>query len=216
MRRARSPVAAGSLALCGLIAGCVSGRVANIYVLSPPAAGPGTPSSPDAPTAHLELGSVQVPGFLDSTDILVRQGAGELVPSATGRWGERLSSGIHDALRMALQARLPAGTLVGGSRCETPARYLAISVTGFDVWADGRTVLTASWVLSARRGGSAVAVGQEMFREPAAAGGKAVGDAVLVAAMTAAVDALASRLVALVGQPIPAQSPPSSARTPPC
>jgi len=54
----------------------------------------------------VELKRVQLPDYLDTTDILERRG-NQLVPSSTGRWGERLSAGFSRALTGSLAARLP-------------------------------------------------------------------------------------------------------------
>ena len=209
-RTAILSVAAGCLA-----GGCVSGREPLLYIMTP-AAGLQAPLPPDAAVPHLLVGPVRVPEFLDSTDILVRRGAGELVPRDRARWGERLSVGVRDALLADLRDRLPDGTLVGPGQCVTPFHFLSVSVVAFDVRADGSTVLVASWVMRDGRAGVGLAADQGTFTVPAAMPGKTAADAVIVATMTRALDALAARLAVLALEPIPERSPPSSGRIPPC
>ena len=55
----------------------------------------------------LEIRPVSVPDYLDTRDILIRQGPNEISASTTGRWAERLSFGIAHALAAALAKRLP-------------------------------------------------------------------------------------------------------------
>jgi uncharacterized lipoprotein YmbA len=178
--------------LCAL-GGCVSGRNPGLYVLSPPAGDAAVrPAAPDAPP--LQVGAVRVPEFLDSTDILVRRGAGELVPSATGRWGERLSVGIRDALAADLRSRLPEFTVVETRDRDPRARRLEVNIAAFDAWADGHVVLVARWTLVAERALGDPAAGQATIRVPAATRHGPAGDALIVAAMTSALAELAGRI----------------------
>lgn len=179
--------------LCG-VAGCVSGRIPpNLYVLTPPATD-AVPAQATGDVRHLYVDPVRLPDFLDSTDLLVRRGPAEVVPSPTGRWGERLAAGIHDALVTDLRERLPAGTLIEARDRDPLARHLAVSVTAFDAWANGHVVLVASWTLVAGLHGEQLAADQGTFSIPAAASPAHDGDAAIVAAMTAALAALSDRL----------------------
>lgn len=173
--------------------GCASLPNATRYVLTPPADGSAPRASPTA-VPRLQVGPVAVPAFLDSTDIVIREGAVEVRASTTGRWAERLSSGLRDALVATLRARLPNGTLLEAPAVDTGIRYLSVTVTAFDVWTDGRVVLVAHWVLRAGRGGPALGVGEGTFRQSAAARAPVDLERARVTAMSAAVVDLATRL----------------------
>ena len=93
-------------AMCAITACSLSGPPPAEYVLGAmPAATATTLSQTGLPV--VEVNRIQLPDYLDTTDILERRG-NQLVPSPTGRWGERLSVGITRALTASLAARLPA------------------------------------------------------------------------------------------------------------
>jgi len=93
-----------------VLAACASSPPPRTFVLSAPAE-PVAGVLNEAGRPIVELPTVALPDYLDSTDILLRDGRNELKPSPTARWGERLSVGITHALEVALTRRLP-GVLV--------------------------------------------------------------------------------------------------------
>jgi len=183
-----------------VVTGCASRPIVGRYLLSPPASGiVAARTAGDAP--RMRVDPVHVPEFMDSTDILLRQGPGELVTLPTARWGERLSAAFRDALRSDLRARLPGGAVVDAYTPDPEARRLAVSVAAFDAWTDGHVVLVASWTLSEAHPGRQPAGGQGTFSIPAAGQSKPVADADLVAAMSAAVAALAAQIAQAAASP---------------
>jgi hypothetical protein len=182
-----------------LVAGCAARPLPRLYVL-------GTPARPD-PGITNETGrpvvavpTVALPDYLDSTDIVLRNGQNELVPSTTGRWGERLSLGITHALEAALARRLPGVLVTGASVPSEPSAKLLVNVEAFDVHPDGQCVLTARWMIPGESGQSATISRQGTFVVNAAGAARAAGtseplsDAAIVAAMATAVDQLADRI----------------------
>jgi uncharacterized lipoprotein YmbA len=189
--------AASLLALFLGVAGCSSGPPVRIFVLTPPL----TPAvaltpplrSPSGSTEQLEVRRVLVPDYLDTTDILLREGRNEVKPSSTGRWGERLSEGLTHALAAELAVRLPSGSVVLDASSK-PQRQLLINVQALDLWPDGRCVLAASWSIVNRDPPRATATGSGSFDTAPAAGGFAAGDARLVEAVARTVRKLADAI----------------------
>jgi uncharacterized lipoprotein YmbA len=132
------------VAFTSVIAGCMSGRARQIYVLSDAVDAP-----PDKQAAmgrtQLQLERVLVPDYLDTTDILLRVGEHELHASSSGRWGERLSLGIMHALWADLAIRLPQDGITLARPAERSARQILVNVDAFDVWPNGHCVLAANW-----------------------------------------------------------------------
>lgn len=186
-----------TLAALIVLAGCSSTPPPRIYVLSAPAE-PLAGVRDEAGRPVVELPTVSLPDYLDSTDIFVRDGRSELQPSATGRWGERLSLGITHALVNALGRRLPGVLVTHTPTLGTTARRVLVDVDGFDVEANGRCVLTARWTVPSPDGQSAAIAEQGTFVTIAGTSGAgttaAPSDAAVVAAMVAAVDELADRI----------------------
>jgi hypothetical protein len=182
-----------TLAAVLLLTGCAASPLPRIYVLGTPVqADPGVINEAGRPV--VELPTVALPDFLDSTDIVLRNGQNELVPSTTGRWGERLSLGITHALAADLSQRLP-GVLV--TRSSVPGQSsvsLLVNVEAFDVHPDGQCVLAARWSIPGVTGQSPTISQQGTFVTKAATGSARLSDAAIVAAMVAAVDQLADRI----------------------
>jgi uncharacterized lipoprotein YmbA len=182
-----------TLAAVLLLTGCAGSPLPRVYVLGTPVrADPGVTNEAGRPV--VELPTVALPDYLDSTDIAVRNGQNELVPSTTGRWGERLSLGITHALAADLSQRLP-GVLV--TRSGVPGQSsvsLLVNVEAFDVHPDGQCVLAARWSIPGSTGQPATISQQGTFVTKAAAGSAPLSDAAIVAAMVAAVDQLADRI----------------------
>ncbi len=171
--------------------GCGSYPLPKIYVLGDaepamarPAAGGG---------ADIELKPVRVPDYLDSTDIIRRVGANQVVASPGGQWGERLSVGITRDLIATLSRLMPDVTFEPRTG-DRPARKLEISIERFEIASDGRCDLTARWRLVRPDGGVPAPGEQGAFIETASS----ATDAAAAAAMTRALDALAAKVAITV------------------
>lgn len=83
----------------------------------------------------LEVRLVRLPDYLDTTDLLVRDG-NRLTPSKGGRWGERLSVGMTRALASALAARLPNMVATTSQPVKSPERGLLVDVSALEARSD--------------------------------------------------------------------------------
>lgn len=187
------------------VAGCVSGRVRQIYMLSDPADTPMAHES-DAGGTELQLERVLVPDYLDTTDIISRAGAHELHASATGRWGERLSLGIMHALWADLASRLPQDRVMLARPRERSARQILVNVDAFDVWPSGRCVLAANWTILDTERTGVLTAGRGTFTVPSDGSAKP-SDGAVVSAMAEALRQLADSIArAVKALPPPADS----------
>ncbi len=179
-----------------LVSGCASAPLPRIYVLGAPRDATADPiSAPDAD--RLLIARIDIPGYLDSTDIVMRHGPYELVTSSTGRWGERLSTGLRDALASDLGARLPHDFITTTHDLDPAARRLLLTVSALDVWPDGRCILAASWSITGQIG-TAPILTRDTLRIPPGTGAGPGGDANVVASLAAAVALLADRIAPVI------------------
>lgn len=148
----------------------------------------------------VELRTLSVPDYLDTTDILQRDGRNELKASTTGRWGERLSVGMAHALVVSLSRRMPSLLITRSAISGQPARELRVDVEAFDVWPDGRCGLTARWTIL-RDDRTVETAERGTFVAQARADASGISDAATVSAMTDAVEQLAARIAADLGRP---------------
>jgi uncharacterized lipoprotein YmbA len=177
-----------------LLWGCGTFPLPKVYILGDPArSAPGVIDETGLP--HLELKTVTVPDYLDTTDILRRSASNEVVTSPAGRWGERVSLGITHALAIDLAARLP-NIVIESRGAYEPARRLLVDVERFEIGADGRCTLTARWRITTAD--SKVAANSEQGSFIVAA--TATSDAAVTLAMTSAIDQLAARIAVTVSR----------------
>jgi uncharacterized lipoprotein YmbA len=173
--------------------GCGSYPLPKVYLLGDPApAVAGVSSTKGLPV--IELKTVQVPDNLDTSDIVRLAGANQFTASAKGRWGERLSVGITQDLVATLSTQLPQAVIENRGAYE-PTRRLLVTVSRFDISPDGRCVLSARWRLTDAAGKVLSDSDEATFIEMAASG----SDAAAAAAMTVALDHLATRIGMTVG-----------------
>jgi uncharacterized protein len=177
-------------AIFGLAACSGAGPAPAEYVLGTMLTTPAT-----ARTVHqtglpvVEVKRVRLPDYLDTTDILERRG-NQLVPSATGRWGERLSVGMSRALAAALAARLPGMVVTATPPVERPARQVLVDVADFEAKEGHAVVLVARWSITDGAGRQILTAEQTSLVEPI----EGTGDSAVAAAMSHAVEQLADQL----------------------
>jgi len=175
-----------------LLSGCGTFPLPRTYVLGD--LDRSTPGVVDeAGMTHIELKTVTVPDYLDTTDIVRRTASNEVTTSATGQWGERLSLGITRALALDLARRLPQMAIESRSAYE-PARRLFVDVERFEIGEDGRCTLTARWRVTNLDGKDKPDSEQGTFIETSTA----KTDAAEASAMTAAIDHLAGQIALTV------------------
>jgi hypothetical protein len=196
-------IALFSAAVTSVVAGCLSGRAQQIYVL-----GDAVDTSMDDKAAlgptDLQLERVLVPDYLDTTDILSRAGEHELHASSSGRWGERLSLGIMHALWTDLAVRLPQVGVTLARPAEKSARRILVNVDAFDVWPNGHCVLAANWTIIGADRTAVLAAGRGTFIVPPDRSGKP-SDGAVVSGMAEALRQLAEN-IALAAKALPPQA----------
>ncbi len=138
----------------------------------------------------VEVMRVQLPDYLDSTDILERKG-NRMIPSATGQWGERLSVGFTRALTGSLASRLPRLVVTATSPIERPTCQILVDVTAFER-VEAHVVLAARWYIF--EGAShKILIAEQASLIEAVSG---TDDSAVVNAMSRLVELLAERLAA--------------------
>jgi len=172
--------------------GCGSYPLPKVYVLGDPA--PPSPGvSSDAGLPVLELRTVSVPDYVDTTDILRRAGPNQVTASPTGRWGERVSVGLTQALSAALSRRLP-GVIIQTRSAYEPPRRILVDIQRFEIAADGQCILAARWGITSPDGKSPPWTDQGTFVETESA----PTDAAAASAMTSATNQLADHIAETV------------------
>jgi uncharacterized lipoprotein YmbA len=136
---------------------------------------------------------VLLPDYLDTTDILMRNGHNEVTASTTGRWDERLSQGLTHAVGADLTLRLPQDSIVLEDSSEVPLQLL-ISIDALDVWLDGRCVMAANWRIIDRDSPLSGITGSATFVTSPEGSAVNVGDALLVDAISRTVGKLADTI----------------------
>jgi len=189
-RSYRREMAMASVTLC--LWGCGTFPLPSVYVLGDPGRSePGVADEAGLP--HIELMTVTVPDYLDTTDIVRRSGANKVITSTTGQWGERVSLGVSRALATDLARRLPQ-VVIESRGTYAPSRRLLVNVERFEINEDGRCTLTARWRLASS--GDTVQSESEQGTFVEATTSKT--DAGVALAMTSAIDQLASEIAVTV------------------
>jgi uncharacterized lipoprotein YmbA len=188
------------VAFTSVVAGCMSGRARQIYVLN---GAVDTPTDDKAAVGRteLQLERVLVPDYLDTTEILSRAGEHELHASSSGRWAERLSLGIMHALWADLAMRLLQDRVTFARAPEKSARQILVTVDAFDVWPNGHCVLAATWTILDTDRTVVLAAGRGTFSVPSDSSAKP-GDGAVVSAMAEALRQLAES-IALAAKALP-------------
>jgi uncharacterized lipoprotein YmbA len=158
----------------------------------------------------VEVRPVRVPDYLDTTDIVTR-GAGRLiVPSESGRWGERFSIDLTRAVTAALARQLPRLAVTNSDRWTEPLWEVAIDVDAFDVWPSESSTLAATWSIMDTRHHRKLAAERVVLTYA----GMFRTDAEVVAVMKRQVDELANRIATslspIAGVPKPISTKPGS------
>lgn len=146
VKRAHRRSAAVMLAIAGPLLGtaCASPPL-SLYTLERP-----EPRSEGAPLGHhavvIELRRVILPDYLDSQDILVRDGT-RLDRSPRGRWASRFSVTITHYLTRLIAAHRPDALVTDQPQVRSPEDRIFITISTFDVTRSGTATLEADWTI---------------------------------------------------------------------
>ncbi len=172
-------VASGFLCGCSMLA--PQPDVSRFYTLSPVAC------AEDAAPQRLTygLGPIELPPYLDRTELATRVSAAEVTYSQTDFWAESLRANLARVLQQDLSARLGGDRVVLHPWPHTAAvRYqVAVAVLEFESTAAHGTELRARWAIRDLHTRTEVARKESTFARPAASPTAA-----------AAVDALSAEL----------------------
>lgn len=149
------------IALVNLVlAGCIGGtsKPSRFYTLNPvkPAVVDGMDGSAQAGTPEASIGilPVEIPDYLDRSEIVTRTKTNELQLSDFDRWGGDLRSDIARVLAETLSGQYPEKrvAIITGRRI-LPAEYrVAVNVTRFDAIPGENVWLQAHWSVIGEHG----------------------------------------------------------------
>jgi len=151
------------LVIAGL-AGCGGGTPMRIFVLTSPAQTSAN-FTPDVHLPRYELVQVRIPDYLDTTDILHQTGAQEFAASPTGRWGERLSTGITRALAASLASRLPDLSILIDPP-DVTTRRIMVTIEHINFAPSGVCSLSAHWEITGSTNNGEKQIAQGTFLSP--------------------------------------------------
>jgi uncharacterized lipoprotein YmbA len=147
-------------AIACLTASCASPPL-TIYTLGAP--GPGVDAAPlNRKTTVIEVRRVAIPDYLDSQDILVRDG-NVLVRSTQGRWATRVSLETTYFLTSELARRNPDAVVTDQPQIEPPADRVFVTISRLDVTTAGVATLDADWQIVPRNPAQPVRRGRARF-----------------------------------------------------
>lgn len=158
-----------ALVFLGLLGGCTQ-PPPNMYVMSAvPDAGRSTGLEPDPIVAIVR---VQLPDYLNRSEIVSRQGSNGLSLADSDRWGEPLSDSLpriyaQDLSRFIRGARVVTPEEGRGQR---PHYEYRVNLTAYEPTSDGRAVMRGHWILRDLQKGEVVAEGTIDQTRPVAAG----------------------------------------------
>ncbi|OUJ12177.1 membrane integrity-associated transporter subunit PqiC [Acetobacter okinawensis] len=130
------------------LAGCASPPL-RLYTL-------GVPSDANVSEPHLSsraatiaISRVILPDYLDSQDIITRQGE-EILRSARARWATRLSIGVTDLLTNVLSNKRPSELITDQPLADVATMRIQVDISRFDVDTNGVGTLDATWAVLPR------------------------------------------------------------------
>ncbi len=142
--KAKHPAVATVIVSLLLMTSCASPPLA-LYTLTPSDAPVATVAFGDR-VPVIEIRRVVVPDYLDTQDILVRNG-NILQRSPHGRWASRLSIEVTRYLTGLLAARRPNALITDQLPVATPNDRIFITISNLDVTSAGLATLEADWTI---------------------------------------------------------------------
>jgi uncharacterized lipoprotein YmbA len=159
----------------------------HYLTLSPQGAGAATA----APRGAVVLEPLELPGYLDGVELVVRKSDDEIERSSIDRWAEPLAAALTRTLAADLDGALASAQLTVRGRADAAAIAVSVAVDRFEQRADGEAELIARFTVRAIAG-AATRRGQIHERVPLAAADR--GGPAVAAALSRAVGKLAAAL----------------------
>jgi uncharacterized lipoprotein YmbA len=184
------------------VAACLGPREdTSAFFLLSPVPPQGAASTP-LPVA-VGLGPIELPGYLDRAQIVVRISDNQVALSDADRWAEPLFANLARTLEEDLAALLPGASFVAYPwyPSEAPDHAVAITFRRFEADAAGSVVLDATWDVTSA--GTRVDGRATRIEEPAAGADRAAA----VAAQSRALARLAEEIAAAVRMAAGARRP---------
>ncbi|HJV65791.1 MAG TPA: PqiC family protein [Geomonas sp.] len=150
------------------LAGCASSPSARFYTLTPLSPQQAQPASPAASPVSVSIAPVEIPDYLDRSQIVTRDGQNELNLAEYERWAGSLSDNISAVLAENL------GLLLGSDRVfvyprlrpEKPDYFVSLRILRLDCTPGSRVLLKAQWTVAAGADGKEVATRISSVSEP--------------------------------------------------
>ncbi len=153
-----------------VLVGCAgTSPPSNFYVLSAlPQSAAGTQSDSDKSRVAIGIGPVELPEYLDRSQIITRISPNELRVAAFERWAENLKSSFPRILMENLATLLNTNQVVLYPwRKSAPVKYqVMVEVVQFDAERGGDAVLIARWTLLEGRSEKILQKEKSVFRKP--------------------------------------------------
>ena len=149
------------------------------------------------------VGPIDLPQYLDRSQIVMRSGDNRLELEEFKRWGGRLKDNFTTVLAETLSSELSTDRVsVFPARTPVPVEYqVVVNVTAFETTMDGQSILNARWSVVDARRQNALVMARSSLRQDLAAGSDALDEDVDYDAVAAAM----SRNIAALGRDIAAQ-----------
>ena len=130
------------------LAGCASPPL-RVYTLGVPSDANMAEPHLSAQAATIAISRVILPDYLDSQDIITRNGE-EILRSSRSRWASRLSLGVTDLLTNVLSNKRPSELITDQPLADVATMRVQIDISRFDVAANGVATLDATWAVLPR------------------------------------------------------------------
>ncbi|MBP2292727.1 PqiC family protein [Azospirillum rugosum] len=168
--------------LAGLLAACSTEPSRFYHLSAAPMATAPAPAAPSAQTRRVVgIDTVDVPGYLDRPEIVLRAAGSRLVVKEFDRWGGPLDEMVTRALEKDLEAALPEMEVVSLplTRDVPLTQAVEVALDRFDASEDGPAVLEARWRIFDRGGERLKRMGRTAVQEAVATPGDpgAIADA---------------------------------------
>ena len=131
------------------LSGCQNFRpvvdLTRYYVLSATATAPGANVSSNR-DFRVGIGPVEIPGYLQSSRIVVRRGTNEIHYSESREWAERLDKGIQRVMAHDVSNLRPSiQTVTSAWRTDEVKAELYVLIQRFELGDSGEAVLECEW-----------------------------------------------------------------------